>query len=228
VTRPNLILLPGLDGTGILFRPLLAALPEDISPKVIAYPADRRLSLAEHADFVASHLATDAVVLAESFSGLVALDLLTRRSLPIKRVLFVGCFAEAPHPLARFATRLPWAGSVIRAAPEFALRRYCLGEEATAEQLALLREALAAVSPRVLAHRLGLIGARQTFAEGKFKVPCCYLQASQDRLVSRAAAGWFQRHFVSCLVDILDGSHFLIQTRPQACAEWIAAKVRSV
>jgi len=227
VAQPNVVLLPGLDGTGILFRPLLAALPADIQPKVIAYPADQRLSLAEHANLVACQLPANIVVVAESFSGLVALDLLSRQAPQIRCVLFVASFAESPNRLLRLVPLLPWAGSVMRAAPAFALRAFCMGSEATAEQLALLRESLAAVSPRVLAHRLGLIGARQIFEEARFNVPCHYLQASQDWLVPRTAAGWFQRHFASCQVDILDGPHFLLQTRPQLCAEWIGARVRS-
>jgi pimeloyl-[acyl-carrier protein] methyl ester esterase len=227
VAQSDLVLLPGLDGTGILFRPLLAALPEDIRPKVIAYPANERLSVAELAELVTSQLPADTVVLAESFSGLVALDLLSRQSPRIKCVLFVATFAESPNPLLRLVPLLPWAGSLMRAAPAFGLRKFCMGREATAEQLALLKEALATVSPRVLAHRLGLIGARQSLTESKFNVPSYYLQASQDRLVPRSAAGWFQRHFASCQVDVLDGPHFLLLTRPAACAEWIAAKIRS-
>jgi len=35
MTLPSLVLLPGLDGTGVLFRPLLAALPRDISTVVV-------------------------------------------------------------------------------------------------------------------------------------------------------------------------------------------------
>lgn len=34
----TLILLPGLDGTDVFFRPLLAALPQWISPIVVQYP----------------------------------------------------------------------------------------------------------------------------------------------------------------------------------------------
>lgn len=43
----NLILLPGMDGTGLLFEPLLEALPGWLEPKVIAYPGHEPLGYAE-------------------------------------------------------------------------------------------------------------------------------------------------------------------------------------
>ena len=73
----TLVLLPGLDGTGLLFEPLLAALPSSIRTQVVAYPPDQSLSLAEYAALVRKLLPKgDVVLLAESFSGLVALSLL--------------------------------------------------------------------------------------------------------------------------------------------------------
>ena len=34
----SLVLLPGLDGTGELFQPLLRALPNELQPIVLSYP----------------------------------------------------------------------------------------------------------------------------------------------------------------------------------------------
>lgn len=225
---PNLVLLPGLDGPGVLFRPLLAELPKDVRPGVIAYPSNQTLSLSEYARLVARQLPhQEFVLLAESFSGLVALALLADAAPRLSGVLFVGGFAEPPRRLLlQLATLVPWAGSAMRSAPPFLLRQFCLGKTANSQQLALLREALAAVSPSVLTHRLGLVAARQPFGKKQFAIPCHYLQASQDRLVPPSAARWFQHHFAPCEVDCIEGPHFLLQARPQPCAEWVAKKVR--
>lgn len=157
----NLVLLPGLDGTGILFRPLLADLPKWVRPRVIAYPKNQPLSIAECADLVAQQLPRGGfTLLAESFSGLVALELITRKLPDIKAVLFIAAFAEPPRPLLLdLAQRLPGTGSVMRAAPDFLLRHFCLGEGASDTELSLLREALAAVRPEILGHRLSLIAS---------------------------------------------------------------------
>jgi pimeloyl-ACP methyl ester carboxylesterase len=223
------VLLPGLDGTGILFRPLLAALQERVEAKVVAYPEKEKLSLSEHARWVIRQLPAEKVVLlAESFSGLVALTLLTEASSRIREVIFVGAFAEPPRPLLlRFAPWVCGSASLARVAPAFILRRYCLGEEATATQLSLLREALAAVSPEVLAHRLSLAGERHVFGKNPFTVPCRYFQATEDRLVPATCANWFAKKFTNFELERLTGPHFVLQARPQECAHAIVRIVRS-
>ncbi len=48
----KLILLPGLDGTGILFEPLVRALPSHLSPVIIAYATQETLGYAELVEYV--------------------------------------------------------------------------------------------------------------------------------------------------------------------------------
>jgi pimeloyl-[acyl-carrier protein] methyl ester esterase len=222
------VLLPGLDGTGILFRPLLAALPESIQAKVIAYPDKQNLSLSEHARWVIRQLPGEKVVLlAESFSGLVALMLLTEAAARIREVIFVGAFAEPPRPLLLKLPLVSRSASLARSVPSFLLRRYCLGKDATVTQLNLLREALAAVKPEIVAHRLALAGARHSFGKTPFTVPCHYLQATEDRLVPEACAGWFRQRFEKFQLERLAGPHFLLQMRPRECAQAIVRIIQS-
>lgn len=184
-TRLDLILLPGLDGTGLLFRPFLDALSGDVRAKVIAYPA-QIMSLEEHARYVTERLPDgDFVLLAESFSSLVALSLLAKPPASLRGLIFCAGFAEPPRPwLLRLACRLPRAGFAMRATPDFLLRRYCLGPAAPDERVALLREALQAVPPDVLAHRLRIISEARTFRTG-IPIPCAYIQGSRDPGTSR-------------------------------------------
>lgn len=217
---PTLVLLPGLDGTGRLFEPLTQELSGRVEHQVVAYPADKPLRVAEYAQLVAQHLpATPVVLLAESFSGLVALSLLGQQPRQIRHVIFCAGFAEPPRPfLLRFAPLLRHAGPAMRAAPAFLLRQFCLGPDASSAQLAWLRDVLAEVSPAVLAHRLQLIAARHAFLNSHFDIPCSYLQAEDDRLVPSGATRWFERHFASFVCHSIAGPHFLLQTNPQECA----------
>ncbi len=68
------ILLPGLDGTGDLFAPLLEVFPETLEPFVISYPPDQLLGYRELEEFVAAKLPADRdfAIVAESFSGPLA------------------------------------------------------------------------------------------------------------------------------------------------------------
>ncbi|MFL6567261.1 MAG: alpha/beta fold hydrolase [Burkholderiales bacterium] len=144
----KLVMLPGLDGTGLLFRPLVASL-SGIGTKVVTYPNDKALSLDEHARWVMRQLPGDkAVLLAESFSGLVALRMLQEALSRIAAVIFIGAFAEPPRPLLlRLAPVVSRARPLMRNTPAFLLRQFCLGRDAPVSQLNLLRETLAAVPP---------------------------------------------------------------------------------
>jgi surfactin synthase thioesterase subunit len=52
----TLVLLPGLDGTGRLFKPFLRELPADWRVIVVVYPMDARLGYAELAALALSGL----------------------------------------------------------------------------------------------------------------------------------------------------------------------------
>ena len=151
-----MVLLPGLDGTGQLFRPLVAALSRDLRPTVIGYPPHQPLGLAELASLVLKRLPPEKVILlAESFSGLVALTLLANAPSRFRGVILVGAFAEPPRPmLLRLAPLASRGAGLMRSAPAFLLRQFCLGSDAAAADLAMLRDALASVSSAVLTQRL--------------------------------------------------------------------------
>jgi pimeloyl-[acyl-carrier protein] methyl ester esterase len=224
----QLVLLPGLDGTGLLFQPLLDELQQLHPATVVAYPTDRQLELSELADLVSRRLPNGkVVVLAESFSGLVLLSLLGRRPAHVVGAIFVGAFAEPPRPLLlRFAPLVARCGPVMRSAPSFLLRQYCLGKAASAAQIRMVREALAAVSPSVLSHRFGLVAQRHVLPGAS--VPCLYIRASDDRLVPAGCADWFQQRFEQCRIAELEGPHFLLQARPRQSSQLIAQMVKSL
>ena len=219
----RLVLLPGLDGTGLLFRPLVAIL-SNVESKVVSYPNDKAFSLDEHVRWFIRQLPDEKVMLlAESFSGLVALRVLQEAPSRIAAVIFVGAFAEPPRPLLlRLAPLVSRAGRLMRNTPAFLLRQFCLGRDATVTQLNLLREALAAVQPQVLTNRLEIVGARHSWGKAKFGVPCLYLQASDDRLVPASAADWFRGRFERFELERIDGPHFLLQARARECARCIS------
>ncbi|MCI5146853.1 MAG: hypothetical protein D3923_15345 [Candidatus Electrothrix sp. AR3] len=67
----QVILLPGMDGTGILFKPLLKEFSEDIDVRALSYPCDTKLSYSQLVEYVRKKLPEreDFILVAESFSG---------------------------------------------------------------------------------------------------------------------------------------------------------------
>ncbi|MEO6203364.1 MAG: hypothetical protein ABIP82_09130 [Nitrospirales bacterium] len=66
----------------------------------MTYPTDKPSSLSKMVAMVKEQLITpeDTILLAESFSGLVALTLLEQCSIPLLGVIFCAAFAETPRP----------------------------------------------------------------------------------------------------------------------------------
>lgn len=96
----TLILLPGMDGSGLLFAPFVRALPAWVHPVVVAYPADRPLDYAGHLEIVRASLpaAGPFVLLGESFSGPLALMAAAVKPKGLCGVVLCASFICSPLP----------------------------------------------------------------------------------------------------------------------------------
>lgn len=99
MAKSAIVLLPGLDGTGFLFQRFTQRLPGDCEVRTVVYPTDAHLTLSNYAREVTQAWPKGRVVLvAESFSGLVALTLLTETPVRPDAIVFCATFAEPPRP----------------------------------------------------------------------------------------------------------------------------------
>src|SRR5262245_58231515 len=80
VVKKTLVLLPGLDGTEIFYRPLIESLPEWIEPLVVTYPAGSKNSYGELLELAATAVAKvpEFWIFGWSFAGPLALMLASR------------------------------------------------------------------------------------------------------------------------------------------------------
>jgi pimeloyl-[acyl-carrier protein] methyl ester esterase len=222
-----LILLPGMDGSGALFAGFIAALGEAIAPLVLSYPVDQELSYLRLVDFARSRLPTDQpyLLLGESFSGPVAIALAAERPPGLIGLVLSCTFARNPLPLLRHCAGLipflPLSSRFTGLAIPL-----LLGSHATPQLRQALRCALDRLEPAVLRARMREVLAVDHGAHMRsVAVPVLYLQAAQDRVVSRAAA----RHIVSLLPSVnvvgLRGPHLLLQAAPVETAALVRAFV---
>jgi pimeloyl-[acyl-carrier protein] methyl ester esterase len=220
---PTLVLMPGLDGTGLLFERFVSALPPNIRTCIIEYPRGA-LPLEEYAAVVSGRLPAGRVVLlAESFSGIVALYLLRKNHALAEKVIFVASFGRTPRRYLRllllFFPALAWSIPLI---PNATWRFFCLGAGATPEDVARLKAVLAQVNPNVVAHRLKLVASAKIADDPPVAVPAYYLQAEGDRLVPRSAAEHLRKLFSHFTLLRVPGPHFLLQASAIECAQLIA------
>lgn len=221
----HFVLLPGLDGTGALFGPLREAFgafgAEAGNVVTVGYPHDRVLDYAALVELV-SLPEEPFVLVAESFSGPVALAIAARRPPLLRAVVLVATFAGPP--LAGSAWLRPFVGSFLfrLALPHVLIRLLLVGAAASSSLVALVAATIRGVPSFVLAHRVrSVLAADAAVAAGACEVPVLYLQASRDRLVPDRCASELRALIPRLEVRRVDGPHLLLQANPTAAVREI-------
>jgi pimeloyl-ACP methyl ester carboxylesterase len=223
-TTPLLVLLPGMDGTGVMFGPFVEALGASLATQVVRYPAALS-SYAACAHFVRTQLPKDRpfLLLGESFSGPVAIALAAEHPPGLLGLVLCSTFARNPH------RGLGWLAPLVMMLPpqrlsNSMLRFLLLGRWATAELVRLMRTMMVGVPASSMKGRLLAINTvDHTTLLASLRVPVLALCASQDRLVPKAATTWIRAHLPNLDIVTLQGPHWLLQARPEAAAQAITA-----
>ena len=224
--KQKLLLLPGLDGTGLLFESLINALQDNIQIEieVVRYPVNETRTYEELVDFVADivRLHESIYIVAESFSGPIGLKILARHPDKIRGLVLAASFITPPSKfLLRLARLLPIEKLLKINIPDFLIRKFCLGNDSSNESISQFKTALRSVSPKVIAHRLDELlelDKNQFRGTDSNKVIC--LKASDDKLVSNHCTEELAS-VISVDVKEVQGPHFLLQTKVEECAKAI-------
>lgn len=217
---PTLVLLPGMDGTGRLFEPLLKALGPEVPVQVLDYPTSQPLDYPTLQERVWRLLPKDRpfILLGESFSGPVAIGIAARRPAGLLGLVLCASFACNPRPALRPLRGLLRFAS-LRHLPFWPLDALMLGRFSTPGLRSALAGAVDQVAPPVLRARLQAVAdvdSRQALAASD--VPLLYLQARQDRLVPAAAAALILQLRKDARLVEIEGPHCLLQAAPAEAA----------
>jgi pimeloyl-ACP methyl ester carboxylesterase len=233
MAAPTLILLPGLDGTGDFFEPLLGELGDIVRTRVIRYPVHGCYDYDSCRELVRAELPTDGpyVLLGESFSGPIAIGLAAEAPRGLAGVILSSSFAGNPRPWVSLIIRpilpyLPFHGS----GTSLRLSRFLvLGRWITPALRELHQHILARVPAATIRRRLEAVAdcdLREALARIRVRMMC--FVAEQDRLIPRSAARSIQRHAPTVRIVELDGPHCLLQCRPKEAAERIREFLQSL
>lgn len=225
--QPTLVLLPGLDGTGLLSSALLNALAaRGVPAQVLAYDTDGPQDYASIAARLRSKLpATPFVLLGESFAGPLAILLAAERLPALRGLVLSTTFAQRPVPVpGAFA---PLLAPAWPSPPMAVLVPLLLGRWYTREIGRSLVNALRQVPPSALRARAAAtlrVDARNALAD--VEVPVLGLLGRHDRLLWPASVRALQRLAPQARWVTLDGPHLLLQVRAEAAAGVIADWMR--
>lgn len=223
---PHLVLLPGLDGTGELFAPLLQALGEDVTTSVVRYGAE--LTFDEYVESAAKALPERCVLIAESFSGPVAIALAARHPGKVRGLVLCATFATSPfRPLARMARFVP--KRLFRSSPLSAtvLNYFSLSGDSADVRPSPVAVA-SSVPPAIMRARLACLGTVDVRPLlNRVTAPVLYLRGSKDKIVSARLSRELTSRLPTVTVAEINGPHLLLQTRPRECAAAIGTFVRA-
>jgi len=231
VTEFVLTLLPGLDGSGVMFRPLLGHLPSELKPNVITYPKDEILGYAELLPRVLTALPSPSpfILLGESFSGPLALMAAATRPQGLQGVILCASFIRNPIwprlPFLRYLAN-PLA---FRFYPLASRLKSILGGYSSPEWLALKTEALSDIRPAVIARRVREVLKVNVLRELKScPVPILYLRGDRDRLVPSHNLREIVAARPETKVVHLPSPHLVLQTQPALASKAISGFIREL
>ena len=221
---PLLLLLPGMDGSGVMFEPLIQALGSEVVTQVVRYPA-ALTSYPGCTHFVQAQLPRDRpfVLLGESFSGPVAIALAAEQPRGLVGLVLCSTFVRNPHPglawLAPLLALLP-----ARRLPLRLIQFLLLGRWATEPLMNRVKPMMEGVPAATMKARLlSVVAVDDTALLGHIQVPVLALCASHDRVVPNTAAKWISAHLPALEIVILNGPHWLLQARPAAATQALKA-----
>lgn len=225
-TDHTLVLMPGLDGTGKLFAPIIPLLEHHFGLQIVTYPDLD--SFDDYVDCALAQLPTSNFSLvAESFSGPVALAVMAQRPGLIGPSVLSATYARSPLPeLTRMSSYVPDQMFSIGALGQFCLDVYEVEEEDFSETQPLPLNLTEQLDGSLLKNRISALSRIDISALlPGIEVPILYLRGMQDRIVSENDAILLQNNLPNIDRVDIDAPHLLLQTRPQQCAELIIQHV---
>ncbi len=218
MSKHHLVLLPGLDGTGRLFAPLLKHLPPEFTATVVSYPHNKILSYEQLKPYVYEAFPSQEpfVLVAESFSGPLAIEVAATPPENLRAVVLCASFINNPVPSA-----LQWIQNLnypfwFRFKLPHAFVRYAAAMwDCEAAVIDSLLANTSLVSPEVLSHRLAQVMRVDMRTQlQRCSLPLLYLRATRDMFVLRRNWEMIAQIKPDASYAEIDASHFVLQHKP--------------
>ncbi len=213
--RPTLVLLPGMDGTGALFGPLLDVIGDAVPTLVVSYPVDRVMSYEELTLLVLDQLPATRkyLVVAESFSGPIAIRLAASPPPGLIGVVLSATFASNPTGFPPRIVRA-FASLLVRLRPPRLFVRWRLLRRGASKSLTdFVLRTIQRVDHRVFASRLIEVATVDVRSDrAQTQVPILWMHATRDKLLrgwrwsAEGGAPGMER------AVFLEGPHLLLQS----------------
>ena len=214
-----------MDGTGKLFESFVENLGA-IDFQIINFPEIGAQDYNSLAKTVSETLpSNEYIILAESFSGPLASNIVQEKNIHLKGIIFVTSFLSAPNRLAlsiarfaplKFLTRLPFSNLIQR--------HFMLGSNATKKCLSNFQSVVSSVPSKVLKARIKTM-LNLVKPEFSSDLPVVYLSGDKDRLVPKSKIKEFENCFQNFTHKEISGPHFLLQACPESASRAVLESI---
>jgi pimeloyl-[acyl-carrier protein] methyl ester esterase len=216
----KIVILPGLDGTGTLLSEVGERLARKHVVSIIQYPSN----LYRYEDlqrWVEDSLPKDDfIIVAESFSGPLAIMLAGQKPFGLKGVVFVATFAKTPVKLPSVLTYAVEIMPIKSRLLTWLAQPLLMGKWSNTEFTAKFRQAMNLVPAATIAGRLREVLKVDIVKRlGRLSIPIIYLSATKDRLVPSRMSRDFD--LAPDAIFAIEGPHFLLQANSPQAAEHI-------
>lgn len=223
--------MPGFDGAGFLFAPLVHALPSQIKTEIIAYAFDQAQDYQALRHEVERSLPREPFILvAESYSGPLALQIANKGVANLKGVVLAASFLQNPFPWISWLLRMPLFLRLLPVrTPTWFVRRYLVGAQADKKLLHAVESALHHLDKATLITRLSSLtrlDARELLK--KCPVPILYLQPNGDQLLPARVFRQIKSWRPDIRMAPLPGPHMVLQAMPEFAVKVILKFVRDL
>jgi len=223
----TVLLLPGLDGTGQLFEPMMRSAPSGFAVCPVSYPSVST-TITDIVSIVKQQQPEEHwIAVAESFSGPIAVQLAASQPVGLVGIVLVATTAKWTR--RRWLRLLPLRLLLYLGVQTPLLRWLLLGRSAPAALVAETRKVIGSIPIKTLALRLREFVRTDVTAElGRLSLPVLYLQASEDRLMGNSERESVLRGLPRAESYSVPGPHFLLQTNPKDAWAKIVGFVRPI
>ena len=221
--RPTLVLMPGIDGTGKLFEPVIPLLEPQFDLKVVTFP-----DLNSFNDYIdcAYHQLPQTPgysLLAESFLGPVALALLSQLQGQIGPSVLCSTFCRSPlQTMTQMANQIPDQMFSLGALASFCLDVDEMQDEDFTDTQPIPLNVTSQLDGAVLKHRISVLSRIDVSAMlPDIQTSILLLQGTHDKIVPESHSQMILKYLPNAHQVKLDGPHMLLQTHPHLCVDLI-------
>mgnify|MGYP000745898840 FL=1 len=176
-----------MDGTGLLFSPLIKTLPNYIDYTLISLNELQGSTYLEQAKEISNIVGDDRVIIiAESYSGNIAYMLSKILNDQILKIIFIASFLSRPVRMIKITSVIPSCFMNHKFLPDYILNYLCFSGYGNAEHVKMVRNSIEQVAPKTLKQRVKNMNNIKSTKQ-QLNTEVIYIQPPQDRLVNSRA-----------------------------------------